>query len=162
MVYILKEWRKRHKEPGQPTTMTRDTAQTIVGLSADGYANQLSGRRALSRQTILLMMAWDLMTSHQREVFSVLSKTVKAESQRRVRSDYDTSNDDAATAQAYHMSRLTEDVGYVAETLQRLLSGPSDELTRQTTLKRIEDLRQIIKRDCDLMLMSGAANKLES
>ena len=65
----LSAWRKRYREPGKARSMTTDTASAIVGLSKQGYNKQVVGWNPISKQTRLLMQAWDLMTDRQRAAF---------------------------------------------------------------------------------------------
>jgi len=71
---LLQRWRKSHHEPGRTRSMTTETAGIVVGLSSKGYMKQVVGERQLSRQTALLMTAWDLMSDTQREIFLEISR----------------------------------------------------------------------------------------
>jgi len=92
--FTLKEWRKGHREPGKARTLTRDTAQQIIGLSFDGYANQLAERRPLSRQTRSLMTGWDLMADWQREVFLDATNLLDEAYQVHSRYEYESQSDE--------------------------------------------------------------------
>lgn len=66
----LREWRRSHPDPVFPDrVMMRLHAAMVVGLSEFSYADQVNGRRQLTRQTQLLMLAWDLMNKRQRTEF---------------------------------------------------------------------------------------------
>ena len=77
MASDLSTWRKKYREPGQSRSMTTDTASAIVGLSKQGYNNQVAGVRPISKQTRLLMEAWDLMNDEQRAVFLELARHLR-------------------------------------------------------------------------------------
>lgn len=69
----LRTWRKSHNEPWDDRVLCRESAEAIVGLGKSGYSKQLHGTRSLSRQTRLLMLAYNLMGDQQRSQFLKLA-----------------------------------------------------------------------------------------